>query len=136
MGSNPNFSSSGNLTGTRAVSGEALSAPTHWIVNALGGLDSPGSWAVAQSGSQQTVYYWPAYLDDDNAPALGDVWLPSLTELVQTKGENVHLSALTFTGGDRYCWGGQDKGGVQHDYAAADARDALVRVRFATNVVD
>ena len=146
MGSDPNLLSRGNHTTGNHAAGTlgdgAPAAPTHWIVNALAGLDSPGSWAVTQTGLRQTVYYWPAYLDNNNSVALGDVWLPTLTELVTVKGDNaqspaghVHFSELIFTGGDRYSWGGQDQGGLQHDYAAADAPDALFRLRFTTNVL-
>jgi hypothetical protein len=146
--------------------------PTHWVMNAVGGIDGPGAWATARNGADSYVLYWPSYLVDGKVAPPESVWIPTLAELVRVEGEgsnathtatlstahttahtaapltakdasdkpvdkpvhHIRFEGLSFTGGDRYCWGGADSGGIQHDYAAADAPDALLRLRIATDI--
>jgi hypothetical protein len=55
-------------------------------------------------------------------------------KLVDKPVHHIRFDGLSFTGGDRYCWDGADSGGIQHDYAAADAPDALLRLRIAADI--
>ena len=48
--------------------------------------------------------------------------------------ERIVFANLSFGGGDRYGWSNLDKGGIQHDYAALDAPDALLRLRTSAHV--
>lgn len=134
---------------------------SHALLNALRGLNAPGTWAAVDG----LLYYWPAAEGATALSLQGKVWAPMLTQLVLVQGgettgvgapvENLTFSNLTFTGGDRYAWGGNnnssgssagssttsssnaggDQGGIQHDYAVLDGPTALLRMRVTAQVL-
>jgi hypothetical protein len=149
MGADPNFRMGrARVPSTRLNGSDGTSvAPTHWIMNVVAGIDGPGAYAYVRDQSGTSLLYWPAFTNSTNGLVMPtEVWVPSLAELVLVEGKasnattgdnpahHITFSGLVFTGGDRYCWGGRDSGGIQHAYSTADAPDALLRLRTATDI--
>jgi hypothetical protein len=123
------------IDGTYALIHPYFSDPTQqasvWVENAPEGLDEPGEWIV--NTQRGRIYYWP---EDQYEPK--GIVAPALREYICFGGnekaglytKNIVLRGFTFTHGERDIWD-EKTACVQHDWAAYDRDDALVRFRFA-----
>jgi hypothetical protein len=122
--------------------------PNCWVENVLEALDAPGKWVL--NTVEGRLYLWPT----DGMLAAGHgrvpdnrVTAPALVELVRVAGSldagehvpdlpvrGIVFKGITFTGGDRYL-GRADARGFQHDWAAVDQANALLRLRGAEECI-
>ena len=122
--------------------------PNCWVENVLEGLDSPGKWALNTAEGRLYLWATDAMLAAGQGRVPDDrIAAPALVELVRVAGRldaanrapdlpvrGIAFRGLTFTGGDRYL-GRQGDRGFQHDWAAVDQANALLRLRGAEECI-
>eukprot|EP00947_MAST-08B_sp_MAST-8B-sp1_P003427 g3427.t1 len=127
---------------------EGKCAPAAWLLNTMNGFDMPGRFAVNTKESK--IYYWPVLASKD----VSDIAVPASPTILQFSPssassassapattattpattapaavvQHISLVGLTFAHGDRTPKEQGDAGGIQHDWARLQSRDALVRV--------
>lgn len=122
--------------------------PNCWVENVLEGLDAPGKWVL--NTVEGRLYLWPteAMLAAGHGRVPDDrITAPALVELVRVAGRldaadqapdlavrGIVFKGLIFAGGDRYLGREEDRG-FQHDWAAVDQANALLRLRGAEDCV-
>ena len=122
--------------------------PNCWVENVLEALDAPGKWVL--NTVEGRLYLWPteAMLVAGHGRVPDHrITAPVLVELARVAGRldagdhtpdlpvrGIVFRGITFTGGDRYLGREEDRG-FQHDWAAVDQANALLRLRGAEDCI-
>ena len=116
---------------------EGKCSPAIWLLNTMN-FTMPGQFAI--NSQEGNVYYWPALASGD----VSGVSIPATTTLLSlkpTKGQNetvvkhIEFSGLTFAHADRARLPETpDAGGIQHNWARLQSRNALVTMSGVLNI--